>query len=135
VYLFDKDGISDEWLQSQYLKASNAGLTDVFGTAVALSRSGTTLAVGAEGEAGYLPGVNRPEEFDNAPGTGAIYIYKEDAETFLWSQVAYVKPPGIIPGGMGFGWDLELANDGDMLAGSAPAYRALGSIPGSVFVY
>ena len=134
VYLFDK-AISGEWLQSQYLKASNTGLTDVFGTAVALSRSGTTLAVGAEGEAGPLPGVNRAEGFDNAPGTGAIYIYKEDTETFLWSQVAYVKPPGVIPGGMGFGWDLELANDGDMLAGSAPAFRALGGIPGSVFVY
>ncbi|MCP4091692.1 MAG: hypothetical protein GY746_18160 [Gammaproteobacteria bacterium] len=135
VYLFDKDAISSEWLQSQYLKASNTGPNDKFGTAVSLSSSGATLAVGAEGEANYLPGINRPEEFDKAPNTGAIYVFKEDSETLLWSQVAYVKPPSILPGGMGFGWDLELANDGDMLVGSAPAFRAFGTIPGSVFVY
>jgi hypothetical protein len=58
----------------------------------------------------------------------------EDTQMSFWDQAAYVKPPGVRPG-MGFGWDVELARDGKMLAGSAPAFRTGGAVPGSVFVY
>ncbi|HEX7481628.1 MAG TPA: cadherin-like beta sandwich domain-containing protein, partial [Polyangiales bacterium] len=45
VYVFTRSGIS--WSQQAYVKASNTGAGDVFGSAVALSADGNALAVGA----------------------------------------------------------------------------------------
>jgi len=135
AYLFERDAVSSNvWAQTQYLKASNTGLTDEFGSAVALSSSGESLVVGAWGEASPFPGINRSQEFNNAPGSGAIYVFREDTASLSWSQLAFVKAPGVRPG-MGFGWDVELVQDGSVLVGAAPAFKTFGSVPGSVFIY
>ena len=134
AYLFEKIELSNEWTQTHYLKASNTGPTDEFGSAVGLNSSGDVLAIGAWGESGPLPGINRPQEFDQAPGAGAIYFFRENTSASTWDQLAYVKPSGVSPR-MGFGWDLELARDGEMLIGAAPGFTSFGSVPGSVFVY
>src|SRR5690554_5224995 len=47
VYLYQRtDG---NWVPQAYIKASNAGANDLFGTSLALSADGNTLAVGAPG--------------------------------------------------------------------------------------
>ena len=53
VYVFVRQG--DSWTQQAYVKASNPGQSDHFGSSVALSRDGNTMAVAAhwEVERGY----------------------------------------------------------------------------------
>ena len=57
VYVFTRD--TGAWSQQAYIKASNAGRRDMFGSAVALV--GDTLAVGAFGESGNATGINGPQ--------------------------------------------------------------------------
>jgi len=69
LYLFTRSGAT--WTQKAYMKSSNADAYDEFGSAMALSRDGKILAVGArsEGSAGPNPKDN------SAPGAGAVYLY------------------------------------------------------------
>src|SRR5699024_5968785 len=56
VYVFVRDE-GGTWTQEAYIKASNPDAHDRFGTSVALSRDGNTLAVGAKGEASSATGI------------------------------------------------------------------------------
>src|SRR5262249_7132964 len=89
VYVFTRTGTV--WTQQAYLKASNADANDQFGVAVALA--GDTLAVGAIGEASESQGVNHPGNNNNAPGTGAVYVFTRTSGT--WSQEAYIKASNV----------------------------------------
>ena len=75
VFVYDwPDGLSGRDVQS-YLKASNADPTDLFGSFVALSADGTTLAVGAPGEGSAARGINGDQN-DNANSlSGAAYVF------------------------------------------------------------
>ena len=55
VYVYGFDGT--DWSQQAYVKASNTEASDSFGQTVALSADGTTLAIGALGEASVATGV------------------------------------------------------------------------------
>jgi hypothetical protein len=59
----------------QYLKASNTGANDTFGSSVALSADGTALAVGAAAEASAATGVNGDQTSNAAVNSGAVYVY------------------------------------------------------------
>jgi hypothetical protein len=73
VYVFTRTGAT--WTQQAYVKASNTGVDDGFGTSVALS--GDTLAVGAPTEDGNGNGVNSGAEADNsASDSGAVYVLR-----------------------------------------------------------
>jgi len=85
VYVFTQS--ADVWSQQAYVKASNAGFSDSFGTSVSLSED--TLAVGAPGEASAATGVNGDQNSDAAPYSGAVYVFTRSAG--VWSQQAYVK--------------------------------------------
>ncbi|MCA9711304.1 MAG: FG-GAP repeat protein, partial [Myxococcales bacterium] len=61
VYVLVRDGMGS-WSQQAYLKASNTGANDSFGTSVALSADGDTLAVGANTEASKATGVGGDQE-------------------------------------------------------------------------
>jgi hypothetical protein len=104
------------WSQQAYVKASNTGTSDEFGTSVALA--GDTLAVGAPGESG------------TAPGSGAVYVFtRKDG---IWSQQGD-KLKASIPVRLDqFGWSVALA--GDTLAVGAQNERsnATGVDPGSI---
>lgn len=129
VYVYTRNG-SGAWSHQAYLKASNAGLGDFFGFAVALSDDGDTLAVGARGE-GSGDGT---EADDSASAAGAVYVLTRTAGT--WTQQAYVKASAPAAGA-DFGGALALSADGDTLAvgavgaaGGGAAYvftRSLGS--------
>ena len=57
VYVFTRS--VGTWSQQAYLKASNTGASDRFGTALAVSADGSTLAVGASGEGSNAIGDRR----------------------------------------------------------------------------
>jgi hypothetical protein len=107
VYVFVRTGAS--WVQQAYLKASNVGMNDGFGTSVSLS--GDTLAVGAPGEAS-----STTDPTDNtATGAGAVYVFIRKDGT--WSQQAYVKASNIGANDR-FGTSVSLSQD--TLAVGAP---------------
>jgi len=69
------------WSPQSYLKASNTGEADRFGSSVSLSRDGATLAVGAPEEDSLSTGVNsKPNEDADGPGdasgAGAVYVFQ-----------------------------------------------------------
>ena len=71
-YVFTRS--AGTWSQQAYAKASNTGATDQFGTSVALSSDGNTLAVGTFLEDSSTTGVDStPDEL--AANAGAVYLY------------------------------------------------------------
>jgi hypothetical protein len=75
------------WSQEAYLKASNPGLNDYFGHALALF--GDTLAVGAWLEDSGATGVGGNQADSTATDAGAVYVFTRVGGT--WSQQAYLK--------------------------------------------
>jgi len=115
VYVFARDE-GGGWHQQAYVKASNTGNADRFGSAIALSADGDTLAVGATGEASDATGINHENQGD-APGfgsAGAVYVFARD-EGADWRQQAYVKASNTGAGDE-FGAAVALSADGDTLA-------------------
>jgi cysteine-rich repeat protein len=111
VYVFTRSGTT--WSQQAYVKASNTEAGDAFGSDVALSSDGATLAVGADGEDSAATGVNGNQADNSAGGSGAAYIFTRSAG--VWSQQAYVKASNPNSGD-DFGHDLVLSSDGSTLA-------------------
>ncbi|MBW2735539.1 MAG: cadherin-like beta sandwich domain-containing protein, partial [Deltaproteobacteria bacterium] len=115
VYIFTREGST--WSQQAYLKASNTGEHDNFGSGVSLQ--GDTLAVGARGEGG--DGTNQSD--DSMPGSGAVYVFTRVGG--VWSQQAYIK--ATVPGSYdAFGASVSLS--GESLA--VGAYSEDGGVPG-----
>jgi uncharacterized repeat protein (TIGR02543 family) len=77
----------DPIAQQAYLKASNTGISDFFGSSVAIS--GDTLVVGAYNEGSNATGVNGDQSDNSAPTSGAAYVFVRSGTT--WSQQAYLK--------------------------------------------
>lgn len=103
-----------------YLKAFNTGENDTFGTAVALSADGTTLAVGALGESSDATGVGADEGSDEAAYAGAVYVFTRGLNDGTgWSQQAYLKASNT-DAHDAFGSSLTLSADGNTLAVGAP---------------
>ena len=99
--------------QQAYVKASNTGAGDSFGESVALSADGSTLAVGANGEASAATGIDGNQADNSAVQAGAAYVFTRSGTT--WSQQAYVKASN--PGtGDFFGFSVALSGDGATLA-------------------
>jgi hypothetical protein len=116
AYVFVQDGM-DQWSQLAYVKASNTEEGDAFGSSIALSGDGDTLAVGAPGEDSPSIGINGDQGNDPSfvlMSTGAAYVFVRDGGG-QWSQQAYVKASNT-GGGDRFGWSLDLSNDGDLFA-------------------
>jgi len=87
VYVFTRDP-AGVWSQQAYVKASNTDAGDVFGSSVALS--GDTLAVSAIGEDSAATGIDGDQGDNNAPNSGAVYVFTRDIAG-VWSQQSYVK--------------------------------------------
>lgn len=100
-----------------YVKASNTGVSDAFGYALAVSGDGNTLAVGAPGERSNARGINGDQADNSAPGAGAVYVFARTAGG--WTQQAYVKAPNA-DANDNFGTAVALSADGSTLAVGAP---------------
>ncbi len=114
VYVFVRSGTS--WLQEAYVKASSPGAGDAFGTSVALSADGSTLAVGATGEASAATGIDGDASDHTAAAAGAVYVFVRSGA--IWRQQAYVKASNT-DAGDGFGCNVALSADGSTLAVTA----------------
>ena len=117
VYVFARQG--DSWLQQAYLKASNPGINDQFGSLVALSADGNTLAVSAYFEDSRAIGVNGDQADNSMDQSGAVYVFARTGT--VWSQQAYLKASntGEADEGDQFGFSLALSDDGNTLAAGA----------------
>ncbi|WP_226648343.1 FG-GAP repeat protein [Microbulbifer variabilis] len=71
VYVFSRG--EEVWAQQAYVKASNNSL--LFGTSVALSADGHTLAVGAHYERSSATGIDGDQSDNSAERSGAVYVY------------------------------------------------------------
>ncbi len=111
VYLFtNTEGV---WSQQAYIKASNTGLDDRFGSSLALSADGSVLAVGAPGEDSAATGINSSQINNSADFSGAVYVFTQSGDA--WSQQAYIKASNTNTGD-GFGTSIGLSADGHVLA-------------------
>lgn len=112
VYVFVRDGLG-QWSQQAYIKASNVDATDRFGSSIALSFDGDTLAVGAPIERSNATGVGGNQADNSANGAGAAYVFVRDAMN-QWSQQQYIKASNTNAGDE-FGDSIALSGDGDTL--------------------
>jgi hypothetical protein len=115
VYVFRRGPAG--WAQEAYVKASNPGIDDQFGFAIALSGDGATLAVGATLESSSETGVGGTGANDAASGAGAVYVFRRGATR--WAQDAYVKATNTGADDR-FGSAVTLSPDGSLLAIGAP---------------
>lgn len=111
VYVYVYAG--GEWSQQAYLKPSNTSANDWFGSRLALSGDGQTLAVGAQLEDSAAQGIGGAQEDDTATEAGAVYLFTRTGDT--WSQIAYVKGSNTEAFDE-FGSSLTLNRDGSLLA-------------------
>jgi hypothetical protein len=93
-------------LPQAYVKASNTGAGDRFGSTIALS--GDTLAVGAEREASSDTGINGSQTDDSAENAGVVYVFVRNGSR--WMQQAYIKGSNTEAGDL-FGTSVTLSGD------------------------
>jgi hypothetical protein len=105
--------MAEVFAQRAFIKASNTDENDQFGASIAMSADGTTLVLGAPGEASA--GGNQAD--NSIPGAGAVYVFTRTGAT--WVQRAYLKAPS--PGMyQAFGSAVALSADGSILAATEP---------------
>lgn len=111
LYLFQREGTT--WSQTAYLKASNPDTLNQFGSALALSADGLTVAVGAYWEDSSAIGINGEQSDTSANTSGAAYVFTREGDA--WHQQAYVKASNTQTTDQ-FGSALALSGDGGLLA-------------------
>jgi len=116
VYTRDSGGL---WTQQAYIKAAIWNCCDqfggdLFGTSVALSDDGNTLAIGAILEDSAATGVNGDPTDNTQPWAGAAYVFTRDGGG-VWTQQAYVKASNT-GADDNFGGAVALSGDGHTLA-------------------
>lgn len=119
AYVFVRTGTN--WTQQAYLKASNTGVSDEFGTSVAIS--GDTVVVGAPQEDSGTTGVNGNEADESAVGAGSAYVFVRNGTN--WIQQAYLKASNT---GLGdqFGFSVAISGDIIVVGAIGEASRATG---------
>lgn len=126
AYVFTRSGTT--WSQEAFLKASNSQQDDEFGGSVAIS--GDIAVVGTGNESGDLVGVfNGPggSANDNAPGSGAAYVFARSAG--VWTQQAFLKA-GNAGAGDNFGTSLAVSGETIVVGANFEASNASGVLNG-----
>lgn len=120
VYLFDAS--TTGWSQVAYLKATNTGAGDGFGTSVALASDGLALAVGAPGEDSSGPPLD-----DARLEAGAAYLFRRTARLMAPGASARVKPSQPV-GAARFGQAVALDGVGLLVVVGAPGEAGTGAV-------
>ncbi|MDO9435069.1 integrin [Hydrogenophaga sp.] len=115
VYVFNLS--AGVWGQQFYIKASNAGHSDLFGISLAISSDGSTMMVGARSESSKAVGINGEQGDNSATLAGAVYVFTRSTDT--WSQRAYVKSSNTDAFDR-FGSAVAMSGDGRTFAAGAP---------------
>mgnify|MGYP002040834739 FL=1 len=112
AYVFARS--NGTWSQQVYLKASNARQNQNYGSSLALSADGNTLAIGAlndtDGGASGMPVISTVNP------KGSVHVYQRS--TTKWSQRAYLKTQ------INWSRGIALSGDGATLAVGAPDERS-----------
>ena len=111
AYVFTRPATT--WSQHAYLKASAPGVSDYFGSSLALVASGSVLLVGAGQEDGASSSFGGDATTNSIGDSGATYFFERLDTT--WSQQGYVKAPKAIVFD-GFGTNLAISADGGTFA-------------------
>ncbi len=111
VYVFTRNGAT--WNQHAYIKASNTGDRDLFGSSVTLSDDGTTLIVGASQEDSSTSGIGGDQADNSLGASGAVYVFSRSGS--IWTQQFFVKAsnPDLSDN---FGLPVSLSGDGNTFA-------------------
>ncbi len=115
AYIFKRAG--SDWIQEAYLKAANTEGNDLFGSSVAMSDDGNTVAVGALDEDGGEQIVNGDSSDNSERGSGAAYVFVRDGNQ--WLQQGYIKGFNT-ESADAFGAAISLSADGNTLAVGSP---------------
>ena len=122
VYTYSRQSTTDEWSNESMLVASNAGADDSFGTSVALSSDGLTLAVGAY------------KEDTTATDAGIVYLYRRTDLNSNWVEQLTLQSSDITANDR-FGYATSLANNGLSLSVGTPYENTAASLAGKVYTY
>jgi hypothetical protein len=120
VYVFARDTVTGGWVETSYLKASNANAGDAFGQSISFDAGANILAVGAPQEdhlASGVTAVNSGTDLVDG-GVGAAYLFERSGSgvTSNWDQKNfYFKASNPNPAAA-FGQSVVLSSDGDYLA-------------------
>ncbi len=90
AYVYRRTGAT--WIQEAYLKAPNSGVSDGFGSSLAID--GDTVVVGARDEASNQTTITNgtsASSDNSAPSAGAVYVFKRTGVS--WAQEAFIKAP------------------------------------------
>jgi len=101
------------WQQQAYVKPSNSGFADDFGSSVSVSADGNTLAVGARREDSAATGINGDQADNSAPFSGAVYVFARTSGQ--WQQQAYIKSGNPDDNDL-FGSSVSVSANGNTLA-------------------
>src|SRR5947207_1465654 len=107
--------------QQAYLKASNTGASDQFGSSIAISED--TIVVGANGEDSNATGVNGDQSNNSASSSGAAYVFVRIGTN--WTQQAYLKASNT-GGSDFFGTSVEISGDTILVGAPTEASNATG---------
>lgn len=111
VYVFVRDGTA--WTQQAYIKASNAGKEDWFGSRLAMSGDGNTIVVGSQLEDSSARGINGKQDDESAQEAGTVYVFTRTGKT--WTQQYYLKGSNTETFDE-FGGSISLSRDGRLIA-------------------
>ncbi|MBA3541865.1 MAG: hypothetical protein H0T79_19780, partial [Deltaproteobacteria bacterium] len=103
----------DIGMRSVTLTPANSDAGDEFGLSLAVSRDGSTIAVGAPLESSAATTINGNAADNSALEAGAVYVFRRAGDT--WQQEAYIKAANAELGDQ-FGWSVALSGDGSTLA-------------------
>ena len=111
AYVFVRSS-TGTWTQEAYIKASNTGVDDAFGSAVSMSSDGNAFVVGAPNEDSNATGINGVQG-GGANNAGAVYLFVRSGTT--WSQQAYTKASNT-GADDAFGDSVSISSDGKTFA-------------------
>jgi hypothetical protein len=113
VQVYRREG--GRYVREVFIKASRPRVTAQFGTHLALSADGDTLAVTSPYESSGARGIDGDEADTSAFGSGAVFLYRRSSAG--WAQAAYVKASNA---SRMFGGSVALSADGTLLVVGAP---------------
>jgi hypothetical protein len=120
VYLYTRDPLTGTLSNRVRVKASNFGVDDRFGAAVALDSAGSTLAVGAPAE----DSASSDPVNNAAAQAGAVYVF----DGVTGAQQAYLKAPssgtGAVTASMQLGSSVAIDPQGQTIVAGAPFFDA-----------
>ena len=130
VYVFES--IDNIWQQQALIQASNAEISDGFGSSLSLSANGQILAVGARGESSASTGIDGDMLNNSAEDSGAVYVFTRNDDT--WQEQAYLKASNSNTD-FEFGSGVSLNSLGNLLAVSALGENEIPGNLGAIYIF